>query len=144
MNADEYEPLPADMAARWADFPHWNQSANFAILVGLVTEEIRLDYARMRLPARAEVNQPAGIMHGGAIATLIDSTVVPVVGAGTDSRTMVTISMTIDYVSAVRDEDAVCEAWVTRRGRSIVFCRAEVRGADSGTLCATASLVYKP
>jgi len=33
--------------------------------------------------------------------------------------------------------------WVTKRGRSIVFCAARVHGATTGTLCATGSLVYK-
>jgi len=56
---------------------------------------------------------------------------------------MVTISMDVQYLSAVKDEDAVCEGWIEKRGRSICFCRAEVRGAESGRLCATANLVYK-
>jgi hypothetical protein len=37
----------------------------------------------------------------------------------------------------------VCEGWVERRGKSIVFCAAEVRGVTSGKVAATASLVYK-
>lgn len=105
---------------------------------------MRQEYTRIRLPARWEVNQPAGIMHGGAIASLIDTTVVPAVGwAGEGSARLVTISMDVKYLSAIRDEDAICEGWVTKRGRSIVFCDAEVVGATTGTICATASLVYK-
>ena len=38
---------------------------------------------------------------------------------------------------------AVVEGWVVQRGRSIVFCDAEVRGAQSDTVAATGSLVYK-
>ena len=143
MRADQFAPLPADKAAYWAQFPHWNQETNFALHLGFVVEELRQEYARLRLPARWEVNQPAGIMHGGAIASLIDTTVVPAVGWCTEGRTMVTISMDVQYLSAVKDEDAVCEAWIEKRGRSICFCRAEVRGATSGRLCATANLVYK-
>ena len=144
MRADQFAPLPADKAAYWAQFPHWNQEKNFALHLGFVVEELRQEYARVRLPARWEVNQPAGIMHGGAIASLIDTTVVPAVGwAGEGAGRLVTISMDVQYLSAVRDEDAVCEGWVTKRGRSIVFCAAEVTGAQSGTVCATATLVYK-
>lgn len=116
---------------------------NFSIHLGLVVEEIKMDYARLRLPFRPEIIQPAGIMHGGAIASLIDTAVVPAVGGPLDSGQFLTISMNIEYLSAVDAEDAVCEAWITKRGRSICFCRAEVRGADTGRLCATASLVYK-
>jgi len=42
----------------------------------------------------------------------------------------------------VRGEDAVAEGWVTQRGRSIVFCRAEVATAR-GRPVATGSLIYK-
>jgi uncharacterized protein (TIGR00369 family) len=83
-------------------------------------------------------------MHGGAIASLIDTTVVPAVGWNVEGgNNFVTISMDVQYLSAVKDEDAVCEGWIEKRGRSICFCRAEVRGAESGRLCATANLVYK-
>ena len=141
--ADRFAPLPRENAERWAHFPTWDQPTNFAMHLGFVVEEIRQDYARLRLPARQEMNQPAGIMHGGAIASLIDTTVVPAVGWSAGGNSFVTISMDVQYMSALAGEDAVCEGWIEKRGKSIAFCRAEVRGADSGKLCATASLVYK-
>ena len=111
--------------------------------VGLLVEEIRTDYARMRLPYRRELNQPHGVMHGGAIATLIDTAVVPAIGSAyEDARTLLTVDMHVTYLAAVAGEDAIAEAWVEKRGRSLVFCRVEVRSA-SGVLASTASLVYK-
>ena len=145
-NADDFAPLPADKAAFWAAFPQWDNDTNYAMHLGMVVEEIRQDYARMRLQWRAEMLQPAGIMHGGAIASLIDSVVVPVVGwvnDGLQKGQLLTISMNVNYVGSIKDEDAIAEGFVERRGRSIVFCRVEVRGAQSQRLCATASLVYK-
>ena len=50
--------------------------------------------------------------------------------------------MQIHYLNAVAGEDAVAEAWVERRGRSMVFCRVEVR-TPSGKFTTSASLVYK-
>jgi uncharacterized protein (TIGR00369 family) len=146
---EDFAPLPADKAAYWANFPHWSNDpthTNYAIHLGMIVEELRQDYARMRLPFRAEVLQPAGIMHGGAIASLIDTVVVPVVGWNNDglqAGQLLTISMNVNYVGSIKDEDAIAEGFVERRGRSIVFVRAEVKGAVSGRLCATASLVYK-
>ena len=145
-NAEDFAPLPADKAAFWAAFPQWDNDVNYAMHLGMVVEEIRQDYARMRLPWRAEMLQPAGIMHGGAIASLIDSVVVPVVrwvNDGLQKGQLLTISMNVNYVGSIKDEDAIAEGFVERRGRSIVFCRVEVRGAQSQRLCATASLVYK-
>ncbi len=140
-NADRFPPLPAERLALWGRFGQWEQTY-FPGLIGIQLEEVRSDYARMRLAFRPELTQPAGVMHGGAIATLIDTVVVPAIGSGFDEpRWFVTLSMSIQYLDAVRDEDAIAEGWIERRGRSTVFCRAEVRTA-TGTLAATASVVY--
>jgi uncharacterized protein (TIGR00369 family) len=97
----------------------------------------------MRLPYRPELEQVAGVIHGGAIATLIDTVVVPAVGAAYDRDWgYVTVSMDIQYLGAIKGEDAVAEGWVTQRGRSIVFCKAEVATAG-GRPAATGSLIYK-
>jgi len=141
--AERFDPLPPERAAIWAGFGLW-QETYFANVVGLVVEELRTDYARIRLPYRPELNQPAGVVHGGAIATLIDTVVVPAIGAGYDVRpNMLTVSMNVQYLGALIEEDGIGEGWVEQRGRSIVFCRAEVRGATTDRLCANATLVYK-
>jgi len=142
-NAARFEPLPADVAARWSNFPRFDDVVYFPRYVGLVLEEVRRDYSRMRLPFRAELRQPAGMVHGGAIATLIDTVVVPAIGSAYDERRrLLTINMSIQYVGGVAEEDAVAEGWVERRGRSIVFCRVEVR-TGTGELAATAAITYK-
>ena len=141
-NAARFAELPPDKLARWATFGNWPDQTFFPSYVGLQVEEIRDSYCRMRLPYRGELDQPGGVVHGGALATLIDTVVVPAVGAVYDSRPlMLTVAMNVSYLAAVRQEDAVAEGWVEQRGRSTVFCRAEVRAA-SGRLAATASLVY--
>lgn len=142
MHADEFAPLAPDAAARWAKFPNWSRTY-FPNVVGLVVEELRTDYARMRLPFRPELEQPAGVVHGGAIATLVDTVVVPAVGAAYDPGWVyMTLTMDIQYLGAVVGEDAIAEGWVTQRGRSIVFCRAEVTTA-SGKPAAAGTLTYK-
>jgi uncharacterized protein (TIGR00369 family) len=142
-NASRFEPLPAEAAARWRDFPHFDDTVYFSGFIGLVLEEVRRDYSRMRLPFRPEFRQPAGMVHGGAIATLIDTVVVPAIASAYDERRrLLTIGMSIQYVGGIASEDAVAEGWVERRGRSIVFCRTEVR-TGSGELAATAAVTYK-
>jgi acyl-coenzyme A thioesterase PaaI-like protein len=54
---------------------------------------------------------------------------------------MLTLTMNVQYLGAVVGEDAVGEGWVQRRGRSTVFCRAEVQ-TESGELAATGDVVY--
>ncbi len=142
MHADDFAPLAPEAAERWAKFPHWSRTY-FPNVVGLEVEELRADYARMRLPFRPALEQPAGVVHGGAIATLIDTVVVPAIGAAYDPGWMyMTLTMDIQYLGAVVGEDAIAEGWVTQRGRSIVFCRAEATTA-SGKPVASGALTYK-
>ncbi len=143
-NADRFPPLPPDRAEHWRGFLE-RQDGFFAAFVGLRVEEVRSDYARMRLPARPQLSQPAGVVHGGAIATLIDTVVVPAIaGAFTEPRPLLTITMQVSYLVGIPvAHDAIAEGWVEQRGKSIVFCRVEVRDAVTGRVAATGNLVYK-
>ena len=141
-NAHRFDPLDPERLARWDNFANWPDQTFFPTFIGIEKEEIRTDYCRLRLRYRPELNQPAGAVHGGALATLVDTVVVPAVSAVYDTRPMLaTISMNLNFLAAVREQDAVAEGWVERRGRSTVFCRAEARAAD-GELALTGSLVY--
>lgn len=136
-----FEPVPPERAALWRNFGKWEQPL-FPQLVGLQIEEIRRDYCRMRLPYRSELEQPAGVVHGGAIATLIDTVVVPAVASAYDRiPMMLTLNMSVQYLGAVDGEDAIADGWITRRGRSVAFCEALVRTA-SGQPAATGQLTY--
>lgn len=140
-----YEPLPADRAAQWHRFGQWDRTY-FPTVVGLEVEEVRVDYARMRLPYRAELEQPAGVVHGGAIATLIDTVVVPAIGGAWDYSQMppmLTVDMQVRYLGAARESDLVAEGWVVKRGRSIVFCQAEVVSHSEGAVVAEGWLTYR-
>ncbi|MDH3680848.1 MAG: PaaI family thioesterase [Acidimicrobiia bacterium] len=141
-NAHRFAPLPQSKLDTWSRFGNWDD-VYFPSLVGLEVEELRTDYARLRLPFRPEITQPAGVVHGGAIATLVDAVVVPAVGTGYDGpMSYVTVNMHIDYLGAVAGVDAVAEGWIERRGRSLVFCRAEVRTRPKGAVAATAALTF--
>ena len=144
MRADQFAPLDPETAEAWRPFLRWPDRTYFPNVVGLEIEEIRTDYCRMRLPFRPELIQPAGVVHGGAIATLIDTVVVPAIGQAYEiGRVYLTLGMNISYLAAVVEEDAVAEGWVEQRGKSIVFANAEVVGATSGKLAAQGSLTYK-
>lgn len=141
--ADLHPPLPPDVAARWSKLFVVDNAELYVRLLGLEIEEVRTDYCRVRMPFRPALNQAAGIVHGGAIAGLLDSVVVPVVGSayGRDAR-FSTVDMHVQYLSALIGEDAVAEGWVVKRGRSVVFLEAEAVGATSGKLIARSMLTY--
>jgi uncharacterized protein (TIGR00369 family) len=144
-HADRHAPLPPERARLWDGFgrPGSEPARIFPDFVGLVLEEVRVDYARMRLPHRPALDQPLGVVHGGAIATLIDTAVVPAIGSAYDERRpLLTIGMTVQYLEPIIREDAIAEAWIEKRGRSTVFCHVEVSTATK-PLVATASVIYK-
>lgn len=140
--AQRFDLLPSSVLAQWKDFLQSGDQTYFPQLLGIGVEELRRDYARMRLPWRAELNQPQGLMHGGAIATLIDTVVVPAIGtAYATPRAFSTIEMSVRYLGPVRKEDLVAEGWVTRRGKRVVFCDVEVMTASS-VVVASGHLIY--
>lgn len=140
--AEQFQPLAPDLVAKWSKFGNWEREY-FPTLVGLSVEEVRTDYCRMRMPFRIELEQPAGVVHGGAIATALDSVVVPAVGSAYSAEHRYsTVDMHVQYLAALVKEDGIAEGWVVRRGRTTVFCEAELVGADSGKLIARSLLTY--
>ena len=140
--ASEFAELDPETKSRWMSFGRWDRPY-FPELVGVQMIDVRSDYCSMLLPFRPEIEQPMGIVHGGAIATLIDVVVVPAIGSSYSASTgFSTIDMHIQFLSALRSEDALAEGWVVKRGRRIVFCEAIVAGAASGRTIARGSLTY--
>jgi uncharacterized protein (TIGR00369 family) len=138
-----YEPLSESRAARWSKFGKWDPPL-FPQVVGLVLEEVRTDYSRMRLPYRPELRQPGGVVHGGAIATMIDTVVVPALSSVYDEpQFLLTIDIQIRFLNSARETDLIGEGWVTRRGRSVSFCQAEIRREIDDEVVAEGWLVYK-
>lgn len=116
----------------------------FFDLLGMCIEEVSPDFCRMRLPFRPELQQAGGLVHGGAIASLLDSAGVMAIKGGLDSEVngVPTITMTVNYLAPARGTDVLAEAKIIRRRRSLVF--AEVKALSSnGDLLATAQVVYK-
>jgi uncharacterized protein (TIGR00369 family) len=143
--ADQFEELDPETKARWLAYgrPKADSDEVFATLLGMRVEEVRRDYCRLRLPFRPELMQAGGVMHGGAIASLLDSVLVPAIGSSLpEASRFATIDLHVQFMDAVTGGDVVAEGWVVRRGRQIVFGQAEARAAESGRLVATAVLTY--
>jgi uncharacterized protein (TIGR00369 family) len=144
--AEHHELLDETSRERWMRYGQSDPTIVPALL-GLVVEDVRVDYSRMRMPYKRELMQAGGAMHGGAIASLLDAASVPAVG-GVLARgaPFSTVDMHVQYISAISGgdnaEDAVAEGWVVRRGRRTVFCESEVYAADTGRLVAKSVLTY--
>jgi len=141
--ADDFDELDPASAERWLGYGKWDREY-FPKLIGLHAEVVKKDFCRMRLGFKPSLEQPAGVVHGGAIASLIDSVVVPAIGSAYEAGVnFVTVDLHIQFLGALVQEDAVAEGWVVQRGRSMVFVEAEVIGATTGRLIARGQMTYK-
>lgn len=140
--ADGFAALDRDVLDRWSTFISPDRDL-YPNLLGLLVEEIRVDYCRMRLPFKPSLLQAGGVVHGGAIASLLDAVVVPAIGAGLPpSAQFSTVDQHVQYLAPLVDDDAVAEGWVVRRGRRTVFCESEAVRASDGTIVARSLLTY--
>jgi uncharacterized protein (TIGR00369 family) len=116
-------------------------SAPIAALVGLSIAEVQDGRVVMRLtPAEYHYN-PIGTMHGGILATLLDS----VMGCAVHStlpkgRGYTSLEIKVNYVRAVTDDsgELSAEGKIVHGGRRSAVAEGKVVDAK-GRLCATAS-----
>jgi uncharacterized protein (TIGR00369 family) len=121
-----------------SDRPRSDESG-FDDLVGLVEGGVEDGLATVSLVAGAHHLNPAGTVHGGAIATLIDVAMgKAVAGLIDDDERPVTIEMKVNYLEAGESGELVARARVTRRGRRFTVVHADVTQSGSGETVAEA------
>jgi acyl-CoA thioesterase len=113
--------------------------APFGKHLGIEILEVGEGVARLKMPYRHELTNPAGNLHGGAIATVADSAMAVAIGSvvGT-SGLHFTVKLEIRYKAAVTDGMIIAEAKVTRRKPRLFLGEAVVTNAD-GQVIATAT-----
>ncbi|MCF6094390.1 PaaI family thioesterase [Microaerobacter geothermalis] len=85
----------------------------------------------LKLPVHQGLTQPYGFVHGGAIATLIDSAIASLMTCTLKQHEeTVTIEMKVNYLSSTRDKDLFAEASLVKRGKTISVAMAIVRDVD--------------
>ena len=100
------------------------EAAGFGKLIGARVEELEPDHARVVLPFRPEVVTLADIVHGGAIAALLDIAATAAAWSTVEDMTKArgtTIGFSVMYLEAARGKDVVADARVIRRGKQIVY-----------------------
>ena len=103
-------------------------------------------YAKLRLRFQKENSTAGDALHGGAIASLIDTT--GAMAAWTTAEILSpryfgsTVGVNVNYLSAIIGEDAFAEGRVLKRGKEIIYCDVRVE-TESGKLVAQGSVVYR-
>ncbi len=113
--------------------------------LGMRLVEMQPDSATLLLPFTESLVTIGTVVHGGAIASLIDTAAMVAAWSGAPLPEKIrgtTVGLTVSYLAAASSEDLRAEARVLRRGQSLAYVDVEVRGA-SGALVAKGLVTYK-
>ena len=105
--------------------------------IGIELDDAEVGRVRLRLAMREDLRTfgDRRVLHGGAIATLIDSAAASATRTlrGEDEppwRGLATTDMHVSYLAAVTGGEVTSEARVLRAGRSVAFLAVEVRNDE--------------
>lgn len=111
-------------------FPFFN-------LIGLEVVDVEPGWSKTRLEHRPELSQPAGILHGGVMASLIDTGIAHSLlltdrfqELREEGGAVVTVDLRVKFFRPVSRTTVICESKVTRLGRKIIHAEAVV--VDAG------------
>lgn len=136
---NETKPLTAEEKRR---IRSTLEEVPFAHLVGLEVVEIERGTATFQLPVRDELKQNKGLVHGGVIASLIDTAAAfAAVTLLETGQSTTTIDLTIQYLRPLTEGSATARARVLRAGRRVLVISVDVLN-QSEALIATALTSY--
>jgi uncharacterized protein (TIGR00369 family) len=109
----------------------------FFRLIGLQVLDLGPGWSKTRLEYRPDLAQPAGILHGGVIASLIDSGIAHAM-LMTDRfqelreqrGALVSVDLRVKFLRPVSGSSIFCEARIVRLGRHIMHAEGVVTTED--------------
>jgi uncharacterized protein (TIGR00369 family) len=127
----------------------WQQiRVPFVELVGAHVEEAQEGYSRLSLVLEERHTNPTGVMHGGVVATVMDSAAAVALGRLRGERMRrdnphATVEMNVSLISAARPGDElVVDGRVLKLGRAVAFCESEARRRSDGELIAKGRFTF--
>lgn len=117
-------------------------SVPYAHLLGIELGEITKGTATLGLDVRKELTQNHGVVHGGAIASLIDTAMAfAIISLLAPQERVTTVDLTISYLRPLTVGRITAVAKVVRAGRRLFVVSADVLSED-GKPAATALSTY--
>jgi uncharacterized protein (TIGR00369 family) len=118
------------------------EAVPFLKLLGIEVESVGPGTATLLLPVREELTRNDGIIHGGAVASVIDSAfafaIIPLLA---ENERTVTVDLTIHYLRPLSGGTSRTDARVVRAGRRVITVSAELFD-ENEKLAATALSTY--
>ena len=114
----------------------------FAKMIGMRIVDLRPGEAEIEIEMRDELRQPAGLLHGGVTATLIDTAMAFAVRTRLPiDEATATIDLTVHYLRPHITGTFICTAKIVRAGKRIFTVTADVVN-EEGKLIATGLSTY--
>lgn len=141
-------PLPDDPAVLEAREKILAQAKTwpFFKLIGMEIVDMRPGWSMLKVGYRHDLTQPAMIMHGGIIATLIDTGIAHAilltgVHRHDGNTSIVSVDLRVKYLRPVSEGLIYCESTVPRLGRQIIHAESIVRN-EAGKEVARGDSIY--
>lgn len=117
-------------------------NAPFLHLIGIKLKTIERGSVSVSVENCEPLKQQMGIVHGGAIASLLDTaSALSVISLLEEGQSSTTVDLTIHYLRPVTRGEITATGKVIRAGKKILTVSAEVFD-ETGKLCATAITTY--
>jgi len=114
----------------------------YAHLLGIELDDVSEGAATLGLNIRKELKQNHGVVHGGAIASLIDTAMAfAIITLLAPREKVTTVDLTVSYLRPLTKGRITATARVVRSGRRLFVVSADVFG-DDGILASTALSTY--
>ena len=137
------EPAPEHLSAEeLARLRETFARVPYVSLLGLEFVSAERGAATFALNVREELTRMGGVMHGGAVVSLLDTAAAFAVHTviEPDGRT-VTVDLTVHFLRPATDGRIEAHARVLRRGRSVCILSVEARDG-AAEIVATATMTY--
>ena len=129
-------------AARTRQIQKAVDSVPYAHLLGIELDNISKGAATLGLDVRKELTQNHGVVHGGAIASIIDTAMAfAIITLLAPREKVTTVGLTISYLRPLTKGRITAVAKVVRAGRRLFVVTADVFD-DDGKLATTALSTY--
>lgn len=120
----------------------------FFQLIGLDVLDVAPGRSTTRLAYRPDLTQPFGIMHGGVIASLVDTGIAQALlltdrfqEVQQQGGAIVSVDLRIKYFRPVTEGALVCESTIVRLGRQVIHAESVVRN-EAGKEVARGDAIY--
>src|SRR6266700_589266 len=113
--------------------------------LGMHITDMQPGMATLTLPFTNALVTIGKVVHGGAIASLIDTTAMVAAWSDAEIPAKVrgsTVSLTVTYLATAEQEDLTATSRVLRRGHSLVYLDVEVQGTTQ-QMVAKGLVTYK-